>query len=209
MKKEIIKTSDYLLIVSNEKINTTTDYILRDNSHIMYPGTYNITMFPEYKHEKIIAHLPLNNAPILEGVSLLPELSIEDDIEKLIYERWSIVSSLYRNISLTQFGTIFRDGYKATTKVYSEEDVRKAIKMAQETKLIDLRSEDRDHKYTPEEIIQTINQPKYPKYFIPEMETIWARNTDRNVPTKDDFDYRTKTTINKQGQIILVGKYEY
>ena len=38
----------------------------------------------EYWQVKIIAHLPLNNAPLLEGVDLLPELpKQEEDINQL------------------------------------------------------------------------------------------------------------------------------
>ena len=45
---------------------------------------------------------------------------------------------------------------------YSEEDIITAIKKAQETILVDLRSEEREHKYTFEEILQSLQ-----KQFIP------------------------------------------
>ncbi len=57
MKHNIIATKDYLLVVSESEIGGENDYF--------------------YLGKKIIAHLPLNNSPILDGVDLLPPL--EDD----------------------------------------------------------------------------------------------------------------------------------
>jgi len=72
----IIKTPNYLLIVDDSKIEL---------------GSWHTCIYPEYPLEarftdestkydickgcrNIIAHLPLNNAPTLEGVDLLPPL---------------------------------------------------------------------------------------------------------------------------------------
>jgi hypothetical protein len=53
----------------------------------------------------------------------------EDNLEKQLNKSWSIVSSLFRHIDKTLFVIIFRDGYKAATKIYSEEDLRKIREM--------------------------------------------------------------------------------
>lgn len=82
MNLKLINThKDYLLLVDKYikpegKIYTCVD---RDNN--IYTG-YTITDLEYYNCVPIIAHLPLNNAPVLEGVPLLPELpKQEDDVE--------------------------------------------------------------------------------------------------------------------------------
>jgi hypothetical protein len=77
MKHKIIYTEDYALIVSDEEI-VIGDYVYCSrrgfeplNKQKVNPlGSNNdSSMF------KVIAHLPLTDAPILEGVPLLPEFS--------------------------------------------------------------------------------------------------------------------------------------
>lgn len=75
----IIKTPNYLLIVDDSKIEL---------------GSWHTCTYPEYPLEarftdestkydickgckNIVAHLPLNNAPTLEGIDLLPPLEVE------------------------------------------------------------------------------------------------------------------------------------
>jgi nucleoside-diphosphate-sugar epimerase len=79
MKYEIIYTEHYALIVSDEKPDGFYyDTYLKDLRHTggSEYGESSIT-------KKIIAHRPLTDAPILEGVPLLPEFSKEDDVEDL------------------------------------------------------------------------------------------------------------------------------
>jgi len=108
MKKfEIIYTTNYMLVVADEEIKENL--------------------------KKVIAHLPLNNAPLLEGVMLLPEVVVGDDVEKLACK--------YGNINYPMpYGYVgsandFFNGYKAATKIYSEDDLRQAIGMAREGKI--------------------------------------------------------------------------
>lgn len=82
MKHKLIKTYSYLLVVSDEEIKE--EFCLR-----YVDGTPFIMKFDkgiEHKQYKIIAHLPLNESPILQGVDLLPPLEQEDDVERLAEE---------------------------------------------------------------------------------------------------------------------------
>ncbi|MFZ9756044.1 MAG: hypothetical protein ACO3DK_08435, partial [Bacteroidia bacterium] len=77
MTHNIIKTENYLLIVSDE-IPTTLYYDI-------YLNQVRHTGGAEYGEssisKKVIGHLPLNNSPVLEGVPLLPPL--EDEVGEL------------------------------------------------------------------------------------------------------------------------------
>lgn len=71
MKHNIIKTDNYLLVVNDSEIKAG-DYGLITSAVMSYDA-----MLKEWNQplgSKIIAHLPLNNSPILEGVPLLPIL---------------------------------------------------------------------------------------------------------------------------------------
>lgn len=82
----------------------------------------------------IIAHLPKHdNAPVLEDVPLLPELpkQKEDDIAVKAEEfynkenpnqHWTIGSNFGHSVAR------FLKGYKASTKKWDDEDIRKAVK---------------------------------------------------------------------------------
>jgi len=73
MTHKIIKTENYLLVVDDSEMS-------KDNYHYNpYTKTVHKGFWMAELKEcrKIIAHLPLNNSPVLEGVPLLPPL--EDD----------------------------------------------------------------------------------------------------------------------------------
>jgi len=96
MKKELIKTENYLLVVDDSEIKDVRPY--KGKWHL--EKGYILNKFPVYLTDLsyckiIIAHLPLNDSPILEGVSLLPpldegvfitptyfEFEMEDDFSK-------------------------------------------------------------------------------------------------------------------------------
>lgn len=71
MKHKLIKTENYLLVVSDEKPTTEREWV--------YDTVYG-TEFKDVRKAttldttKIIAHLPLNGAPYLDGVDLLPDI---------------------------------------------------------------------------------------------------------------------------------------
>jgi len=92
MTHKIIQTENYLLIVDDSEIKEGDYYLFT------WGGEQDIQRFQnqeedKIKHQrlyetackKIIAHLPVNNSPILEGVDLLPPLE-DDEVEKLAYK---------------------------------------------------------------------------------------------------------------------------
>ena len=176
--KNIIKTDNYLLIVSDE-IPTTWYYDtylnkLRHTGGAEY-GESSIS-------KKVIGHLPLNNSPILEGVDLLPPL--EDEIEKLAKQE-----ILYND----QKRAWWKQGYNKAKEKYkwTDEDLRKVLT----DKLL--------YELSVDEIIQSLQQPKYPIGFECEMVT---RVFDVYPQT---INHIPKTTTNSQGQTVLEGKYIY
>ena len=82
MKYEIIKTDDYLLVVDDSEIKEGDYRVNIQRGYIKL-----VDDNPEYYNKrndvfkKVIAHLPLNNAPVLEGVELLPPLEPIDAID--------------------------------------------------------------------------------------------------------------------------------
>ncbi len=200
MKKEIVYTNEYAFILSDEQIKDVRSHWrkwhLEDNSIINQFPTY-LTDLTQCK--LIIAHLPLSDAPILEGVPLLPSFrwSQQDDVNKLAYEQWKEPDYRSGNPPYI-YGIGFYEGYnKAKEKYkYTEEDVRRAITLGW------------DGNLSPNEIIQSLQQPSRPTHFECEMEKDYRYNDDgerMGLPVHPTS--QIKTTTNSQGQIELVGKY--
>jgi hypothetical protein len=200
MKHELIKTENYLLDVDESEIKDDVWHL--DNGVIKkWKGNLHSNRLTS---KKIIYHLPLNNAPTLEGVSLLPPL--EDDVKKLslINAKTSIKGHKEQDINTEiwisgarQIG--FKEGYnKAKEKYkYTEEDLRFAIKSAfmQGVERVPYLHQLEDN------IIKAIRQPKYPVGFESKDELyMYSINGDIMKP---------KTTTNSQGQTVLVGTYKY
>lgn len=89
MTHKLIHTPDYLLVVDDSEIKEHCIAI-----HLGPLGEQEIvTANGECKlDKKIIAHLPLNNSPILEGVDLLPPFSRhqKDGIEGLAHTEYRV-----------------------------------------------------------------------------------------------------------------------
>jgi hypothetical protein len=198
MTHNIIKTENYLLVVDDSEIKYDDHFI--DEYKMLYMLKTEST--EKYKSvKKVISHLPLNEAPILEGVPLLPPLEDDDkevweqglgaELQKLPYTK-HLDDGQYNAGQLVGFEIGATWGYnKAKEKYkYTEEDLRKAIRMCK-------------GEFTIEEIIQSLQQPKMPVAF--ECLTFDTGN--------DELDgthiLGIRTTTNPQGQTVLVGKYIY
>ena len=72
MKKELIKTPEYLLVVDDSEIKVGDWVIETRNGLNELHFTNSRYVINKHIQKKVIAHLPLNNSPILEGVPLLP-----------------------------------------------------------------------------------------------------------------------------------------
>jgi len=206
MKHNIIKTENYLMVVDGSEINVG-DWIYKSNSNtvnIAGKGYHNFTQ----SDAKIIAHLPLNNSPVLEFVPLLPPL--EDEVEEAEEVFKEVLDSETKQVydkmllGATEHGFII--GYnKAKEKYkYTEEDLRNAIDMARKFPYI-TKGEIKFN--TPiDEIIKFIQQPKIPVAFECEMK---QKSVNGSIPVNQEWEYEPKTTTNPQGQTVLVGKYIY
>jgi hypothetical protein len=200
--KNIIKTDNYLLVVSDEEIkvkdkvywtdpedgissqiNTALE-IYEDLIFMSEPNASEIEAFP-HEVKKIIAHLPLNNSPILEGVDLLPPLEdepkgfdeyeyTEDDM--IEYSNWLFKWCEYNKYRKLIYGV---EPYGIGEFISDKDMFVKFLK-------------EKSHQ-----------QPKYPIGFECEMVT---RVFDVYPQT---INHIPKTTTNSQGQTQLVGTYIY
>jgi hypothetical protein len=183
--KNIIKTDNYLLIVSDEEMNDCWTFNLFRNQPYFLKGYYG----KQPNAKKIIGHLPLNNSPILEGVDLLP--SLEDEVDELADELTShLTFPEERRVGIVLGYNKAKEKYK-----YTEEDIDKAYWAGMK-----FVGED---KGSYKEFIQSLQQPKYPIGFECEMVT---RVFDVYPQT---INHIPKTTTNSQGQTVLEGKYIY
>jgi len=190
MNHELIQTENYLLIVDDLEIKVG-DLYLNQTGNVIEKLTYRI---PSSGHwcKKIIAHLPLKNSPVLEGVDLLPP--IEDDVEKLADEIYpeTYYSGLYVDGWLKAG---FIKGYNKAKEKYkfTEEDLRKAFNAG-----LMNRYSRTGEAVAEEEFIKSLQQPKIPIGFEREWNT-------KQIP--DFHQDEPKTTTNSQGQTVWVGKY--
>ena len=216
MKHKIIQTENYLLVVDDSEIKEGNWY---------FDSTDKAALNPIYKRsqdlieeyygcKKIIAHLPLNNSPILEGVPLLPPL--EDDVEKLAEQEYPISKGgsmwMPTRFDLDQSNRQegFVRGYNKAKECfkYTEEDLRIAI---QQAFLLGVERLE-DFEKVENMIMENIQQPKYPIGFECEME--YVDNHDymdfedgSTLPSSIQYITTPKTTTNSQGQTVWVGKY--
>jgi hypothetical protein len=222
MKLQIIETPDYVLAVSDEEIKEGDTYLF----DVGYAHGVKIAdgddirqLHLEIEPKKIIAHQPKGNAAELD-LPLLPEIVVEDDVEKFV--KLDVVLDLIndQNLHLLSGGSVLiklqnitNNLYNAANKTYSEEDLRKAIKMAWEADsidgIVDLnivlhygRNNDLRTKWSEDEIIQSLKQLKTPKWFVAEVGTI---HCDR---CPNGFEQYFETTT-KGGKTYLVGTYLY
>jgi hypothetical protein len=200
MTHNLIKTENYLLVVDDSDIKVG-DYFIPISGEgwkINLPmiadshGGYN-----NIHCKKIISYRPLNNAPYLNGVPVLPLLNQEDDVKNLAAIIWGNVN---------RAGMLgFIDGYnKAKEKYkYTEDDLKIVINMARKFPYIKKGEVKFD---TPiEKIIQSLQQPKLPIAFECETERLFKHNEHM----EREFYDAPKTITNSEGMIEWVGKYIY
>jgi hypothetical protein len=173
MEYKIINTGDYLLIVDDSEIkNYYYDFFISKLKH---------SNGAEYAKsdvaKQVIAHLPLNNSPILEGVDLLPPL--EDDSNKLAYKYavdYRCPSTNDNEYCKHDIISAYNNGYnKAKEKYkYTEEDLRKAIEVGVNAEAGDY-PKGFSHKLgisLEDYFIQSLQQPKLPVGFNCEIVTL-------------------------------------
>jgi len=204
MTHKIIKTENYLLVVDDSEVNIN-QYVYCDLGYIekvmdIIDGwiyhTNTLGKNPIKHYKKIIAHLPLNNSPVLEGVDLLPP--IEDEVDKLSEQEIPYIMDTLR------WG--FKKGYnKAKEKYkYTEFDIIKAFEYGWNQRHYG-RIDENELLKIQKIFIQSLQQPKIPVGFECEDEYVH----DDTVPYPKTLGTHPKTIVNPQGQTVLVGKYIY
>ena len=204
MTHNIIKTENYLLVVDDSEVNIN-QYVYCDLGYIekvmdIIDGwiyhTNTLGKNPIKHYKKIIAHLPLNNSPVLEGVDLLPP--IEDEVDKLSEQEIPYIMDTLR------WG--FKKGYnKAKEKYkYTEFDIIKAFEYGWNQRHYG-RIDENELLKIQKIFIQSLQQPKIPVGFECEDEYVH----DDTVPYPKTLGTHPKTIVNPQGQTVLVGKYIY
>ena len=226
MKHNIIKTENYLLVVDDSEIKECYSFyppfgigknITIDGELCFHIDAKNgIGSFTQRtyqtldRNKKIIAHLPLNNSPILEGVDLLPPFEqeddawkhgLEDELNKLPYTK-HLDDGQYNDGQLAGFEFGANWGYNKAKEKYkwTDEDVIKIVEKSRETGL------------TAEYLLLSLSQPKSPITFMFETEYDCCgryENCKGCDATAEMINLRPKTTTNSQGQTILLGKYIY
>jgi hypothetical protein len=206
MKHELIKTEDYLLVVSDEVIEDVRPYVGR---YHLEKGNM-IHQFPTYLTDLtycklIIAHLPLNEAPYLDGVDVLPE--IEGDLH--IYDAIGYAGSeghpdpqafSDRQMALFQG---YADGYEKAkeTYKYTFEDMMKCWnKGAMDGRAL---KDEVHNDVIAFNFIKSLSQPKLPIAF--ESYTQRFADSDNILKQWDG----PKTFTNPDGRTEWFGKYKF
>ncbi len=212
-KFKIIETNDYILAVSDGEIKEgdycinffkSNDYIDAHTCSIIKRNYLKSETFDNFL--KIIAYQPKGNAPELD-LPLLPEIVVEDDVEKLADHNWNLHKELFSEKSKSSFLSIFKTGYKAANKKYSEEDLINGILYGMK-KGLDINKVDENDPDWVRNYVKSLKQPKQPKWFV--AENNYGRCMEErclNHPC-DNKCKELKTTF-KNGKTYLVGKYEY
>ena len=208
----------YVLIVDDSEIKENTNTFNEGlNGDWFWNSIYNkiantgdITSF-DYK---IIAHLPLNNYAVLQGVPLLPPIKKDDDVEKLAEERFGTDIDSIRGSNPYDLNSDLKRGFTigynkhAEKYKYTEQDLIKAIDMAKQTVLSDLRFDDIESKYTKEEIIQSVQKRKLPTAFNCEMKQKFEADKSKRKDIKNGVYYEPKTISTPNGE-QWVGEWVY
>lgn len=229
MTHNIIKTDNYLLVVDDGEIKEG-DYFYYQNKDGSLNGSFGVSklQFEDYRKintflcKKIIAHLPLNNSPILQGVDLLPPLvhpncciakdgginnmnkgcaernrclEQKDDVEKLAEEMGFYDSTEENKGNRTTKSFISGYNKARETYKYTEEDMKGYLQWHKNKGYVSHKESDMD------EFIQSLSQPKYPVGFECEMERY-----DGTTSISKDWNGKPKTTTTPKGK-QWVGQY--
>ena len=218
MEHKIIHTENYLLIVEDFKIDVGDYYLTSDNTilqceKILLGLIYSSGDYGRNTNglKRITSHLPLNNFPILEGVSLLPDLPpIQDEVEKLAkqeaeklhnkgkHDDWDIYNQLvYEDAEMIKIGyNKAKEKYK-----FTEEDMKECVMYI----LRDLNSHNEVDKpgnfvWTDSfnKFIESTQCLKFPTGF--KSETKWIGF---------DGDLEVPKTLMMDGQRLWIGEYVY
>jgi len=214
MKLQIIETENYILAVSDEEIKKGQELIPNEwyvNSYMEYDKPFkNLNLDNNGYLKRVLAYRPKGNAPKLD-LPLLPEMVVEDDVEKLAKEHKEFLLNSGKDLSHSIQGMFsFIDGYNSSTKVYSEDDLRKAYNKGFSEGVI-TGTCSMVYKHEPfDEYSKSLKQPKIPKWFVAEMEVCdnCINHQGQHLSPDCCHNYKLKTTTINDKE-YLIGKYLY
>jgi hypothetical protein len=152
--------------------------------------------------KKTIAHLPINGAPVIEGVDLLPP--IEGEVGELA-NIFSNGFQLY--LSLDMVGALregFVSGYNKAKEKYKFTEQHLIDAYDRGLNNIDFDGCAIDNPSDDiNDFIQSFQQPKMPVGF----ECAYQSPEDRYYEDGIGYDLNIKRTTNLEGQTVWVGKY--
>jgi hypothetical protein len=207
-KLEIIETPDYILAILEYKPISEPCYRFHKFEKTINHPYHSLEHGEKYTNcwLEIIAYQPKHDkAPELD-LPLLPEISVEDDVN--LKAQYYAVSTKSPNREAHRRGYV--EGYKAATKVYSEEDIIKLMYLAWNAgfKKYDVVEAGLEGKETDSEvrwILSKFKSSKTPKWFVAEIETEYKpKQNIKDIPYED---IPKTTTINNK--TYLVGTYKY
>lgn len=202
MTHKLIKTDNYLLVVDDSDMvgNGYRLDIERMSIGIIDDDYFYNTRKHIFK--KVIAHLPINDSRILEGVDLLPP--IDDGIESLAKEWYD--TEVFSSSHIADINS-FKEGYnKAREKFrFTKQDISNAVVRIYdvfmddtlEAKMLRLKGV----SWHIQNILESLHQ--YPTEFECEM----IPCNPIKYTTEDHLDVEPKTITTAQG-VQWVGKYK-
>jgi hypothetical protein len=203
MKHRLIKTENYLVVVSDDEIKENTPY-LNDKVVFISDDVFDEGNNPNQNksNKKIIAHWPLHNALYLDGVDVLPE--IEGDLH--IYDAIGYAGSeghpdpqafSDRQMALFQG---YADGYEKAkeTYKYTFEDMMKCWnKGAMDGRAL---NDEVHNDVIAFNFIKSLSQPKLPIAF--ESNEYGVGNDENGRPVIEP-----RTFTNSEGRTEWIGNY--
>lgn len=204
MKKELIKTDNYLLVVDDSEIKTW--YYDEYSKKVHHSGGAEYSRNDITKN--IVAHLPLNGYGILERVPLLPP--IEDDdvwsmglearLKELPYTK-HLDDGMFNDGQVSGFESGAEWGYNKAREKYkfTEEHAKYLFECGRNFQI------NADITFTVAR--EHLLQPKTPTHF--EFEVVWHNTYSSETQQYDAQELKIKTTTNSQGQQVACGKYIY
>jgi hypothetical protein len=199
---KIIENDNYILAVSDGDVDK---YFFDETKNIVLNKVFLSSVPKSHSVLNVEGYIPKNDAPKLESVPYLPSVVIVGDNEKLVKEYIQELidcGSVMESERTWIMPICHQILIKIKTMMFNEDDLRKAFQAGQLDKVNNWYGGD----FT--QYFQSLKQPKTPKWFVAETETLRQRPTDIRNHIYDNTYLSLKTTTNSQGKEVLVGTYK-
>lgn len=225
MKHNLVRIDDYLFVMGDHYKSDKFPYLVIEK---LNTGEYSIWQvdnpndWDEKTQYQILVHVPLNGAPYLDGVDVLPSFNYEDDVDSICMK--DLQDFFGTDIHLTPKGeeyiSIFKTVYNKCREKYkfTEEDMLQAAKYGYEfrdtTSFPEHNFEDSCINNT-KQWLKSRQQPKLPIGFECEVEPKFKHiGSTKEVKgsgsrIKNKYAGNPKTFTNAEGRTEWAGKYIY